>query len=220
MHMSISKRTSLEGQEMMGLVDEKAQALGFKLSAQLLEKLGPYKQNYYSCVTAQNRYDLTCAKYSNTEKEHGNVTQVKGKLNKIQNYIDAGTERINQINTVFKAMESEYQTFIQEQNVTHNIPLLKSTVNTNKPLMDVLQMNDLTNIVVKCTEKIDDLFSKHHDLGFMSQVIGQVLSEMTKIQTSLEKFQPMELLVQCMKVLNKNVYDAHMIVSKATKCFF
>ena len=64
-------------------------------------------------------------------------------------------------------------------------------------------MNELTNIVVRCTEKIDDLFSKHHDLGFMSQVIGQVLSEMTKIQTSLEKFHPVEVLVQCMRELQK-----------------
>ena len=75
--MGIMRRTPLEGQEMMGLIDDKAQALNFKVSAQLLEKLGPYKENYYSCVTAQNRYDLACAKYSNTEKEHGNLSQVK-----------------------------------------------------------------------------------------------------------------------------------------------
>ena len=55
----------------------------------------------------------------------------------------------------------------------------------------------------------------------MSQIIGQVVKEMTKISTSMERFQQVELLEQCMKVLKKSLYDANMLFnqekSKVTK---
>ena len=69
-------------------------------------------------------------------------------------------------------MESEFKTYMQEQDETQNIPLLKSTVSNDKPLITLSHMNDLINTVLRCTEQIDDLFSgKTQDHTFMTLVI-------------------------------------------------
>ena len=53
MHMTVSKRTPLIGQHMIGILEEKPIKLGFQLSPELIKKLGQYKQNYDTCVFAQ-----------------------------------------------------------------------------------------------------------------------------------------------------------------------
>ena len=67
----------------------------------MIEKLGKFKPNYDSCVSAQKRYNLACAKYDNTEKEYGNMKEVQTKLTKVQNNIAMCSDRINQIKAVF-----------------------------------------------------------------------------------------------------------------------
>ena len=117
-------------------------------------------------------------------------------------------------------LKTEFQTYIQDQNVK-DIPFLRSSVCTNKPLMDVDNITDLSNILLKCQDNIDSLFVQHFDLNSMSRIIGQVVKEMTNIRASMEGFQPVELLEQCMRVLKKSLYDANMLFnqekSKVTK---
>ena len=115
----------------------------------MIEKLGLFREYYTSCVAAQKHYDAACYNYSDTEKEHGTLDQLKEKLNEMQKYIDADTNKMNVISTVFQSMESEFKTYMQEQDETQNIPLLKSTVSNDKPLMTLSHMNDLTNTVFR-----------------------------------------------------------------------
>ena len=54
-HMTVIKRTPLAGQEMMGVLDAKPVNVGFKLSPEVIEKLGKFKQSYDACVSAQKK---------------------------------------------------------------------------------------------------------------------------------------------------------------------
>ena len=101
-HMTIIKHTPLIGQDMMGVIEDKPISLGFKLSPELIEKLGKFKQIYDACVSAQKRFNLACTKYHNTEREYGNMKEVQTKLAKVQNNIDMCSDIIKQIKAVFQ----------------------------------------------------------------------------------------------------------------------
>ena len=156
-------------------------------------------------------HHLACAKYDNTESEYGNMKEVQTKLAKVQNNIAMCSDSIKQIKAVFQSLDSEFQTYMQEQNV-NDIPILKSTVCNNKPLMDVLHINELSNILLKCQENEDALFSQHYEFNFMSKVIGQVVKEMTNIRNSMDNFQSVEVLEQIMKDLRKGLFDANTLL--------
>ena len=60
--------------------------------------------------------------------------------------------------------------------------------------MDVVNITELSKILLKCQENIDALFVQRFELKSMSQIMGQVVKEMTNIRDSMEGFQPVELL--------------------------
>ena len=127
---------------------------------------------------------------------------VKSKLAKVQNNVNTYSKSIEQIQAVFHSLDSEFQNYLQDQNV-NDIQVLKSTVCDNKPLMDTVQITQLSDLLIKCQENIDSLFTQSYELSFMSNVIGEVTKEMQKIRTSMEKFKQVEILESCMKVLKK-----------------
>ena len=182
----------------------------------MIEKLGLFREYYTLCVAAQKQYDAACYNYSDTEKDHGALKQVKDKVAKNQQYIDADTNKMNAINAVFQSMESEFKTYMKEQDETKNIPILKSTISNDKPLMTLSNMNDLTNTVLRYTEQLDDLFSgKTQDHTFMTLAIDQIAKDMVKIQTQVDKFQPAEILQQCLMELNINLTNARTFIHNA-----
>ena len=87
------------------------------------------------------------------------------------NNISTCSNNIKKIESVFQSLETEFQTYIQDQSVK-DIPFLRSSVCTNKPLMDVVNITELSNILLKCQENIDALFVQRFELNSMSQIIG------------------------------------------------
>ena len=69
--------------------------------------------------------------------------------------------------------------------------------------MDTAQITQLSDLLIKCQENVDSLFTQSYELSFMSHVIGEVTKEMQKNRTSMEKFKQVEILESCMKVLKK-----------------
>ena len=76
------------------------------------------------------------------------------------NNITVCSNKIKQIEVVFKALDTEFQTYIQDQSIK-DIPVLKSSVCSNKPMMEVDDITDLSNILLKCQDNIDSLFNQH-----------------------------------------------------------
>ena len=97
----------------------------------------------------------------------------------MQNNVNTCSKSIEQIKAVFHSLDSEFQNYIQEQNV-NDIQVLKPTACDNKPLMDTTQINQLSNLLIKCQENVDSLFTQNYELSFMSHVIGEVTKEMQK----------------------------------------
>ena len=127
--------------------------------------------------------------------------------------ISACSNKIKRIEAVFKSLETEFQTYIQDQSIK-DIPVLKSSVCSNKPMMEVDDITDLSNIILKCQDNIDSLFNQHFDINSMSRIIGQVVKEMADIRASMDRFQQVEFLEQCMKVLKKTLYDANLLCNQ------
>ena len=46
------------------------------MDSAFIEKLGPLRLNYNSCVAAQNRFDKACRDFTDTEKVYGTAEQV------------------------------------------------------------------------------------------------------------------------------------------------
>ena len=80
--------------------------------------------------------------------------------------------------------------------------------------MEVDDITDLSNIILKCQDNIDSLFNQHFDINSMSRIIGQVVKEMADIRASMDRFQQVEFLEQCMKVLKKTLYDANILCNQ------
>ena len=109
-------------------------------------------------------------------------------------------EKMNAIQEVFKAMESEFQTYEDE---TKHIPLLKSAYTHDKPLMTLDHMSNLTNAVLVYTEQVNELFSgETHDQHFIATTLDQISQEVIKIQSQVDRFQPAQILQQCLMELN------------------
>ena len=113
-HMSITKKTPLLGQELVGLQsDGQPVNLCVNLSSDMLQKLGRYQPTYDTCVQAQERYDIANAQYATNEKEYGNMDSITAKLTTVQNNVDTCTNRIEQIRTAFKSLDSEFTEYMQ-----------------------------------------------------------------------------------------------------------
>ena len=120
------------------------------------------------------RFDLACAKYDRAEKQFGKINEVQTKLNKVQGTIASCSNTVKQIETAFKNLDSEFQACMQEQTA-NEIPVLKSTECNNKLLMDTLSISELTEILLKCQQKLKALVEQRFEVSVMSKVIGQVL---------------------------------------------
>ena len=210
-HMTQMKQPPLIGQDVMGVNDGRAVKLGYVLTPEMIEKLGKFKVTYESCVSAQKRFDLACAKYDRAEKQFGKINKVQTKLNKVQGTITTCSNTVKQIETAFKNLDSEFQAYMQEQTA-NEIPVLKSTACNNKPLMDTLSISELTEILLKCQQKLKALVEQRFEISVMSKVIGQVVKEMTNIRNSMDNFQSVEVLEQIMKDLRKGLFDANTLL--------
>ena len=117
---------------------------------------------------AQKRSNAACSKYDSTEKGYGDIKEVQAKLDKVSTNISACSNKIKKIESVFQSLETEFQTYIQDQSVK-DIPFLRLSVCTNKPLMDVDNITDLSNILLKCQDNIDSLFVQRFELNSISR---------------------------------------------------
>ena len=70
---------------------------------------------------------------------------------------------------------------MQEQSA-NKIPVLKSSVCDNRPLMDPVSILELTDILFKCQKKLQALVEQRFKVSVMSKVVGQVVKEITKIR--------------------------------------
>ena len=74
----------------------------------MIEKLGKFKVTYESCVSAQKRFDLACAKYNHAEQQFGKINEVQTKLNKVQGNITTCSNTVKQIEIALKNLDSEF----------------------------------------------------------------------------------------------------------------
>ena len=114
-HMTQMKQPPLIGKDVMGVNEGKPVKL-YVLSPEMIEKLGKFKETYESCVNAQKRYDISCAKYNKAEQQFGKFNEVQTKLNKVQGNIDTCSNTAKEIEIVFKNLDTEFKTFMQEQS--------------------------------------------------------------------------------------------------------
>ena len=198
-HMNITKKTPLVGQELVGIQsDGSPVTLRVPLSSDMLKKLGRYKSTYDTCIQAQERYDIANAQYATTEKEYGNMDSITAKLTTVQNNIDTCTNRIEQIWAAFQSLDSEFTEYMQDHK-SNDMQVLMSTSCDNKPLMETDQIRHLTDVLLKGQQNVGALFTQNFDVNFISRVIREVTQEMQIIKKKLVEFQQVEILDSCMK---------------------
>ena len=154
-HMTQMKQPPLIGKEVMRVNEGKPVKL-YVLSPEMIEKLGKLKETYESCVNAQKRYDISCAKYNKAEQQYGKFIEVQNKLTKVQGNIETCSNTSKEIEIVFKNLDAEFKTFMQEQSA-NEIPVLKSSVSDNRPLMDPVSISEVTDILFKFQKKLRGL---------------------------------------------------------------
>ena len=105
---------------------------------------------------------------------------------------------------------------MQDQDEKSNVPLLKSSISSNKPLLTVSHMNELVDTALRCTDKLNEITSsKNGDYSYMTLAIDQIAVEMVNIQTQMQKFQPAEVLEQCIRHLKGKVDSARYFIQNA-----
>ena len=129
----------------------------------------------------------------------------------MQGNIDICLNNSKEIETVFKNLDAEFKTFMQEQLVDE-IPVLKSSVSDNRPLMDPVSISEVTDILFKCQKKLRGLVEQCFEVSVMSKIVGQVVKEITKIRNSMDRFQYVEVLETIMKDLRKGLIDAQTVL--------
>ena len=125
-HMNQMKQPPLVGKDVMG-VNEGRPVKMYTLTPEMIDKLGKFKENYNSCVDALKRYSISCELYNQAEQEYGKALENQNKLTKVQGIIDLCSNNSKEIEIVFKNLDAEFKTFMQEQSVDE-IPVLKSSV--------------------------------------------------------------------------------------------
>ena len=100
---------------------------------------------------------------------------------------------------------------MQEQSVDE-IPVLKSSVSDNRPLMDPLSISEVTDVLFKYKKKLRDVAENRFEVSVMSRIVGQAVKELTKIRNSMDKFQYVEVLETIMKDLKKGLMDAQNVL--------
>merc|ERR1712240_797247 len=129
----------------MGInADGKPVSQKFTLNQAMIDKLGKYKEIYYSCIDALKRYSVACDAYTQSEQEYGKADENKDKLARSQTLLDQCLRNSKQIGIVFNDLEAEYKIYMQEQ--TDEIPVLKSVVSDDRPLMDPLTISETSGI--------------------------------------------------------------------------
>ena len=146
------KQPPLVGKDVMGANGERLVKL-YTLTPEMINKLGKYKENYDSCVDALKRYSLSCELYNQAEHEYGKAVDIQTKLTKVQTHIDLCANNTKEIKTVFQNLDKEFKSIMQEQLVDE-IPVLKSSVGDNRPLMDPIQIAEVTEVLLTFKKKL------------------------------------------------------------------
>ena len=82
--------------------------------------------------------------------------------------------------------------------------------------MTLDQMGGLTNTVLSYTDQLNDLLSgKTQDQNFIALALDQISKEVVKIQTQVDKFQPAQILQQCLMELNIRLTKARTFIHNA-----
>ena len=63
---------------------------------------------------------------------------------------------------------------MQEQSVDE-IPVLKSSVSNNRPLMDPLSISEVTDVLFKYRKKLRDVAENHFEVSVISRIVGQAV---------------------------------------------
>ena len=211
LHMTITKKTPLVGQQLTGhQTDGSTVTLRHPLTTDMLKKLGTYKSNYDTCMQAQERCDTISTQFINSEKEHGNIGSIIAKINTVQTNIDHCTNKIEQIQTAFKALDDEFTEYTQA-NKASDMQILTSTSCDNKPLMETEQIEHLTEVLLKAHHNVAAIFSQNLDVNFMSRIIREVTQEVHRIKKELVQFQHVEVLDSCLKQLNRDLHNAKLL---------
>ena len=111
---------------------------------------------------------------------------------------------------------SEYKSYIQDLDDQVKVPVLKSTISDNRPMLSVSQMNEMVDRALKCAEAVQEVTSKKHcDYNQMTIIIDQIAVTMIGIQNTMSKFQPAEVLEQCMKHLQERIASTRYLTQQA-----
>merc|ERR1712240_109689 len=210
-HMNIMKSRPVIGKDIMGIIDGKP-IPQYNLNQAMIDKLGKFKENYNSCIDALKRYSVACELYTQSEQEYGKAINNKKKLAKSQTLLDQCLHNSKQIGIVFKNLEAEYKTFMQEQ--TDEIPVLKSAVSDNRPLMDPLEISELSGVLCNFRKKLCDIVGNRFDLPNSSKIFGQIIKEFTDIRKTMNSFQYVKVLENIMKEINKNLLEAKNVIHR------
>ena len=149
-------------------------------------------------MQAQERYDTISTKFINSEKEHGDIGSIIAKINEVQANIDHCTNKIEQIQIAFKALDDEFTEYSNASKAS-DMQILTSTSCDNKPLMKTEQIEHLTEVLLKAQQNVAAIFSQNLDVNFMSRIIREVTQEVHHIKKELVQFQHVEVLNSCLK---------------------
>ena len=158
------------------------------------------------------RYSIACELYTQSEQDYGKAIENQEKLTKSQTLLDQCLHNSKQIEMVFKNLEAEFKTFMQEQS--DEIPVLKSAVSYNRPLMDPLAISELTGVLCDFKKKLCDIVGNRFDLSTMSKIFGQVIKEVTDIRKTMNSFQYVEVLENIMKDLKESLLEAQNVIHR------
>merc|ERR1712240_920027 len=131
----------------------------------------------------------------------------------VQGNIDICFNNSKETETVFKNLDAEFKTFMQEQSVDE-IPVLKSAVSDNRPLMDPNGITELTELLFDFKKKLRDIVENRFDLSTMSKIFGQVVKEISKIRKTMKSFQYVEVLEGIMKNLKESLMEAQNVIHR------
>ena len=105
--MLVKKQTPLIGEDLFTQIQGTIQKLNIKIEPAIIEKLGPLKSYYNSYLMVKNCFDKACEEFSETEKIYRSMSQIQDKITKLQSAIDADSNKITEIKSVFQSLESE-----------------------------------------------------------------------------------------------------------------
>ena len=176
----------------------------------MLKKLGTHKSNYDMCMQAQERCDTISTKFINSEKEHGDIGSIIAKINEVQANIDHCTNKIEQIQIAFKALDDEFTEYLNASKAS-DMQILTSTSCDNKPLMKTEQIEHLTKVLLKAQQNVAAIFTQNLDVNLMSRIIKEVTQNVHHINKELVQFQHVEVLNSCLRQLNKDMHNAKFI---------